>query len=78
VRLFINNQFVDKLITEFITTTPLLLSTLVISDERVWDFEFRIGIFRLKYRGFGIGFGIEIGMKSFSIGISTVSNWSPY
>ena len=32
----------------------------------VWDFEFGIGIgiFWPKYRGIGIGFGIEIGMKS--------------
>ena len=34
------------------------------SDETVWDFEFGIGIFRPKYRGIGIGFCIEIGMKS--------------
>ena len=36
------------------------------SDETVWDFEFGIGIgiFRPKYRGIGIGFGIEIGMNS--------------
>ena len=36
------------------------------SDESVWDFEFGIGIcnFRPKYRGIGIGFVIEIGMKS--------------
>ena len=35
-------------------------------DEMVWNFEFGIdtNIFRSKYRGIGIGFGIEIGMKS--------------
>ena len=39
---------------------------MMISDESVWDFEFGIGIgiFRPKYRGIGIGFGIEIGMNS--------------
>jgi len=30
----------------------------------VWDFVIGIGIFRPKYRGIGIGFDIEIGMKS--------------
>ena len=34
------------------------------SDESVWDFEIGIGIFWPKYRGIGIGFGNEIGMKS--------------
>ena len=34
------------------------------NDESVWNFELGIGIFRPKYRGIGIGFGIEIGMKS--------------
>ena len=44
------------------------------SDEMVWDFEFGIdiGIFGSKYRGIGIGFGIEIGMKSV---LESVSNW---
>ena len=47
---------------------PYLLKIFSVStsDETVWDFEFGIGIciFRPKYRGIGIGFGIEIGMKS--------------
>jgi len=42
-----------------------------ISDETVWDFEFGIGNFRMKYRGIGIGFGIEIGTKSVSESVST-------
>ena len=35
-----------------------------ITDESVWDFEFDIGIFRPKYRGIGIGFGIKFTTKS--------------
>ena len=34
-----------------------------------------IGIFRPKYRGIGIGFGIEIGMKSVS---ESVLDWRLY
>ena len=42
------------------------LCACIYSNESVWDFEFgiSIGIFRPKYRVIGIGFGIEIGMKS--------------
>ena len=45
------------------------------SDESVWDFKFGIGIFRPKYRGIGIGFGIEISMKSVS---ESVLHWCRY
>ena len=59
---------------------------LVDSDEPVLNFEIGIGIgiFRPKYRGIGIGFGIEIGMKSvwiryeigIRIGIKLVLIWN--